>query len=81
MKLKLLENRPALDAGLYVGFVGSVLALILMSIGIGKISVSLCFHLGLFSSLSCRFFVRPLRRQLIMDSEMESQAVKGKTWL
>ncbi len=76
MKLKLLENEDLLfDAGLYVGFVGSVIALILMSIGIGKISMmayaSTSFGI-IFVSVLKIFHVRPLRRQLIMESETQS---------
>ena len=73
MKLRLLENEDLLfDAGLYVGFVGSVLSLILMSIGIGKISMmayaSTAFGI-IFVSVLKIFHVRPLRRQLILESE------------
>jgi hypothetical protein len=76
MKLKLLENEDLLfDAGLYVGFVGSVLALILMSIGVGKVSMmayaSTSFGI-IFVSVLKIFHVRPLRRQLIMESETQS---------
>lgn len=78
MKLKLLENEDLLfDAGLYVGFVGSVLALILMSIGVGKISMmayaSTSFGI-IFVSVLKIFHVRPLRRQLIMESESQMEA-------
>jgi len=77
MKLKLIENEDLLfDAGLYVGFVGSVLSLILMSIGVGKISMmayaSTAFGI-IFVSVLKIFHVRPLRRQLIMDMESEAQ--------
>ncbi|MCW5552560.1 MAG: hypothetical protein KIS67_10445 [Verrucomicrobiae bacterium] len=78
MKLRLLENEDLLfDAGLYVGFVGSVLALILMSIGVGKVSMmayaSTSFGI-IFVSVLKIFHVRPLRRQLIMESETQFQA-------
>jgi len=73
MKLRLLENEDHLfDAGLYVGFVGSVVSLILMSIGIGKISMmayaSTSFGI-IFVSVLKIFHVRPLRRRLILESE------------
>jgi hypothetical protein len=76
MKLRLLENEDLLfDAGLYVGFVGSVLTLILMSIGIGQISMmayaSTAFGI-IFVSVLKIFHVRPLRRQLILESEVQS---------
>lgn len=75
MKLKLIENEDLLfDAGLYVGFVGSVLSLILMSIGVGKISMmayaSTSFGI-IFVSVLKIFHVRPLRRQLIIESELQ----------
>jgi hypothetical protein len=76
MKLRLLENEDLLfDAGLYVGFVGSVLTLILMSIGIGQISMmayaSTAFGI-IFVSVLKIFHVRPFRRQLILESEVQS---------
>jgi hypothetical protein len=76
MKLRLIENEDLLfDAGLYVGFVGSVLSLILMSIGIGKISMmayaSTAFGI-IFVSVLKIFHVRPFRRQLILESEVQS---------
>ena len=75
MKLKLLENEDLLfDAGLYVGFVGSVLSLILMSLGLGKVSMmayaSTSFGI-IFVSVLKIFHVRPLRRQLLLESEAE----------
>jgi hypothetical protein len=76
MKLRLLENEDHLfDAGLYVGFVGSVLSLILATIGIGKISMmayaSTSFGI-IFVSVLKIFHVRPLRRKLIIESEAQS---------
>ena len=76
MKLRLLENEDHLfDAGLYVGFVGSVLSLILATIGIGKISMmayaSTSFGI-IFVSVLKIFHVRPLRRKLIIESEKQS---------
>jgi hypothetical protein len=75
MKLKLIENEDLLfDAGLYVGFVGSVLSLILMSIGVGKISMmayaSTSFGIIFVSALKI-FHVRPMRRKLILESEAQ----------
>jgi hypothetical protein len=76
LKLRLLENEDHLfDAGLYVGFVGSVISLILMSIGVGKISMmayaSTSFGI-IFVSVLKIFHVRPLRRKLIIESEAQS---------
>ena len=75
LKLRLLENEDHLfDAGLYVGFVGSVISLILMSIGVGKISMmayaSTSFGI-IFVSVLKIFHVRPLRRRLILESEAQ----------
>jgi hypothetical protein len=75
LKLRLLENEDHLfDAGLYVGFVGSVLSLILGTIGIGKISMmayaSTSFGI-IFVSVLKIFHVRPLRRRLILESEAQ----------
>ena len=75
MKLRLLENEDLLfDAGLYVGFVGSVLSLILMSMNVGKISMmayaSTAFGI-IFVSVLKIFHVRPLRRKLIHESEAQ----------
>ncbi len=75
MKLKLIENEDLLfDAGLYVGFVGSVLSLILMSLGLGKVSMmayaSTSFGI-IFVSVLKIFHVRPFRRQLILESDTE----------
>jgi hypothetical protein len=76
MKLRLIENEDLLfDAGLYVGFVGSVISLILMSLGVGKISMmayaSTAFGI-IFVSVLKIFHVRPLRRRLILESEAQS---------
>ena len=73
LKLRLLENEDHLfDAGLYVGFVGSVVTLILISLGVGKISLmayaSTAFGI-IFCSVLKIFHVRPLRRKLILESE------------
>jgi hypothetical protein len=76
MKLKLLENEDNLfDTGLYVGFVGSVISLIVMSIGLQHLSMmaysSTAFGI-IFVSVLKIFHVRPLRRKLILESEAQS---------
>jgi hypothetical protein len=74
VKLRLLENEEHLfDAGLYLGFVGTIIALILMSMGIVKPSLmagysSTSFGI-IFVSILKIFHVRPLRRKLILESE------------
>lgn len=78
LKLRLLENEDHLfDAGLYVGFVGSVISLILMSIGVGKISMmayaSTSFGI-IFVSVLKIFHVRPMRRKLILESDAKTQS-------
>ncbi len=78
IKLRLLENEDHLfDAGLYLGFVGTIIALILMSIGIVKPSLmagysSTSFGI-IFVSILKIFHVRPLRRKLILESEPQVQ--------
>ena len=83
LKLRLLENEDHLfDAGLYVGFVGSVISLILMSIGVGKISMmayaSTSFGI-IFVSVLKIFHVRPLRRKLIIESEAHKSSSQFQT--
>jgi len=78
MKLRLLENEDNLfDAGLYVGFVGSVVSLIVMSIGLVHLSMmaysSTAFGI-IFVSVLKIFHVRPLRRRLILESETQVQS-------
>jgi hypothetical protein len=75
LKLRLLENEEHLfDAGLYLGFVGTIISLILMSVGVVKPSLmagysSTSFGI-IFVSVLKIFHVRPLRRKLILESEM-----------
>lgn len=74
LKLRLLENEEHLfDAGLYLGFVGTIISLILMSLGIVKPSLmagysSTSFGI-IFVSILKIFHVRPFRRKLILESE------------
>jgi hypothetical protein len=78
LKLRLLENEEHLfDAGLYFGFVGTVVSLIVVSMGIAKFGImsayaSTCFGI-VFVSIVKIFHVRPYRRRLIMDAEMAEQ--------
>ena len=78
MKLRLLENEDHLfDAGLYVGFVGTVLSLILMAIGILDSRTAMMAYSStsfgiIFVSVLKIFHVRPLRRKLIIESEVKS---------
>jgi hypothetical protein len=74
MKLKLLENEDHLfDAGLYLGFVGTILSLIMVSLGVIKPSLMAAYSSTsfgiIFVSILKIFHVRPLRRKLILESE------------
>ena len=77
LKLRLLENEEHLfDAGLYLGFVGTIISLILMSMGVVKPSLmagysSTSFGI-IFVSILKIFHVRPLRRKLILESETQT---------
>ena len=74
LKLRLLENEEHLfDAGLYLGFVGTIISLILMSMHYFEFSLmagysSTSFGI-IFVSILKIFNVRPLRRKLILESE------------
>lgn len=75
MKLKLLENEDHLfDAGLYIGFVGTIIALIMFSLGIAKFSLMSAYSSTsfgiIFVSVLKIFHVRPMRRKLIIESEV-----------
>lgn len=77
MKLRLLENEDHLfDAGLYIGFVGTIIALILFSLRISEFSVMSAYSSTsfgiIFVSVLKIFHIRPLRRKLIMESESEA---------
>ncbi|MDB6039044.1 MAG: hypothetical protein JWM99_2885 [Verrucomicrobiales bacterium] len=74
IKLRLLENEDHLfDAGLYLGFAGTVISLIMVSMGIITQSIMAAYastSFGIiFVSILKIFHIRPLRRQLIMESE------------
>ena len=75
MKLKLLENEDHLfDAGLYLGFVGTIVSLIIASLGMVKFSLmaaysSTCFGI-IFVVVFKIFHLRPARRQLLLEAEL-----------
>ncbi len=79
LKLKLLENEEHLfDAGLYFGFVGTVFALVFFSLGIAKPSLmagysSTSFGI-IFVSILKIFYVRPYRKQLILEGAAQPEA-------
>ena len=76
-KLKLLENEDHLfDAGLYLGFVGTIISFILASLGITKLSLmgaysSTSFGI-IFVSVFKIFQLRPARRKLLLEAEAAS---------
>jgi hypothetical protein len=79
VQLKLLENEEHLfDAGLYLGFAGTIVCLILVSLGSIKFSLMAaysCTACGvIFVSIFKIFSLRTARRQLLMQSEMQPSA-------
>ena len=77
IKLKLLENEDHLfDAGLYLGFVGTIISLILVSLGLIQFSLmaaysSTCFGI-VFVVIFKIFHLRPARRKLLLEADAES---------
>lgn len=74
MKLKLLENEDHLfDAGLYLGFVGTIISLILVSLGVIKPSLMAAYSSTSFGIIFVAIFkifqLRPLRRKLLLQAE------------
>jgi len=77
MKLKLLENEDHLfDAGLYVGFAGTIISLIMVSMGVIKPSLMAAYSSTsfgiIFVSIFKIFHLRPERRRLLLTAETES---------
>jgi hypothetical protein len=74
IKLKLLENEDHLfDAGLYLGFAGTIVSLILVSLGVIKPSLMAAYSSTsfgiIFVSIFKIFHLRPERRKLLLLSE------------
>ena len=74
LKLKLLDNEDHLfDAGLYLGFAGTIISLILVSLGVIKPSLMAAYSSTsfgiIFVSVFKIFHLRPLRRTLLMEAE------------
>jgi hypothetical protein len=81
VRLKLLENEEHLfDAGLYLGFVGTIICLILVSLGILQFSLMAAYSSTsfgiIFVSILKIFKVRPARRRLLLQAEEESAPVE-----
>ncbi len=77
IKLRLLENEDHLfDAGLYLGFVGTIISLILVSLGVIKPSLMAAYSSTsfgiIFVSVFKIFHLRPVRRKLLMEAEASS---------
>ena len=88
MKLKLLENEEHLfDGGLYLGFAGTIICLILVSLGVITQSLMAAYSSTsfgvIFVSIFKIFNLRPVRRQLLMQAEAQPvsavQAPAGST--
>jgi hypothetical protein len=74
LKLRLLENEDHLfDAGLYLGFAGTIISLILVSLGVIKPSLMAAYSSTsfgiIFVSIFKIFHLRPFRRTLVLESE------------
>jgi hypothetical protein len=77
VKLKLLENEDHLfDAGLYLGFAGTIISLILVSMGVIQPSLMAAYSSTsfgiIFVSVFKIFNLRPLRRRLLLEAEAAS---------
>ena len=74
IKLRLLENEEHLfDAGLYLGFCGTIISLILVSLGYIKPSLMAAYSSTsfgiIFVSVFKIFHLRPARRKMLLESE------------
>jgi hypothetical protein len=83
MKLKLLENEDHLfDAGLYLGFVGTIVSLIVASMGLVKFSLMAAYSSTSFGIIFVCVFkifhLRPARRKLLLEADAaEAYAAAG----
>ena len=74
IKLRLLENEDHLfDAGLYLGFAGTVVSLILVSLNFIQFSLMAAYSSTsfgiIFVSVFKIFHLRPVRRKLLLEAE------------
>jgi hypothetical protein len=84
MKLRLLENEDHLfDAGLYLGFVGTIISLILVSMGLIKFSLMAAYSSTSFGIIFVCVFkifnLRPARRRLLLEAEAEASGTAAPT--
>lgn len=83
VKVKLLENEEHLfDAGLYLGFLGTIVSFIVYSISAAPtfplmVAYSSTSFGILFVSFFKIFHLRPVRRRLLLEAEAESDAVSA----
>jgi len=82
VRLRLLENEEHLfDAGLYLGFGGTIVCLILASLRLTQFSLMAaysCTAFGIFFvSIFKIFQLRPARRQLLLQSETERETAES----
>jgi hypothetical protein len=88
MKLKLLDNEDHLfDAGLYLGFAGTIISLILVSMGITSFSLMAAYSstsFGIIFVSSFKIFnLRTLRRRLLLEAENDetvAQTSEQERW-
>jgi hypothetical protein len=83
MKLKLLENEDHLfDAGLYLGFVGTIVSLIIFSMGLVQFSLMAAYSSTSFGIIFVVIFkifhLRPARRQLLLEAEAETASAEAR---
>ncbi|HEY2083520.1 MAG TPA: hypothetical protein VGI88_12110 [Verrucomicrobiae bacterium] len=85
VKLRLLENEDHLfDAGLYLGFLGTIVAFILSSVSMKHhfdlmVAYSSTSFGILFVSVFKIFHLRPVRRKFVLEAEAEPVAVATTT--
>jgi len=82
MKLRLLENEDHLfDAGLYLGFVGTIISLIVASMGLVKFSLMAAYSSTSFGIIFVVIFkifhLRPARRKLLLEAEAATGTPAG----
>lgn len=84
LRIQLLKNEDHLfDAGLYLGFVGTIISLILVSLGVIKPSLMAAYSSTSFGILFVSIFkichLRPLCRRLLLESELERPSPAPQT--
>jgi hypothetical protein len=83
IKLRLLDNEEHLfDAGLYLGFVGTIISLILVSLGVIKPSLMAAYSSTsfgiIFVSIFKIFHLRPEKRRLVLETEASADALTAR---